>query len=357
MYPEDVRVFAINPGSTSTKLALIEAGEGGVEVLRERTERHAPAPSLPEDLERRRELVHEQARAWAPFDAIAARGGLIGPVPAGVYAVDEAMAELCLSARHGAHPANLAAPLALELAREHGVPAFVVDPPTVDELEEVSRVSGAPGIPRRSRIHALNLRYVARKVAGELGARLEEVPLIGAHLGGGTSVARFSRGRMVDTNDALLGEGPFSPNRAGTVPIYGVIEKTLELGRDGARVFFGREAGFKGLLGEDDLRKLEARMDEPSVRLAVDAYALGVAKYMLGLAAGERPRAFFLTGAGARFGYVADTVRRRIEWAAPVVLVPGEFEMEALAEGVRRALAGEEKPRRIREVAHGNAGL
>jgi len=192
VYPEDVRVFAINPGSTSTKLALLEAGENGVEVLREHTERHAPAPSLPEDLERRRELVHEQARAWAPFDAIAARGGLIGPVPAGVYAVDEAMAELCLSARHGAHPANLAAPLALELAREHGVPA------------------------------------------------------------------------MVDTNDALLGEGPF---------------------------------------------------------------------------------------------YVAETVRRRIEWAAPVVLVPGEFEMEALAEGVRRALAGEEKPRRIREVAHGNAGL
>ena len=357
MYPENVRVLAINPGSTSTKLALLEVGEDGVHVLQERTERHAPAAALSKDLERRRELVRQQAEAWAPFDAIAARGGLIGPVPAGVYEVDEAMAELCLSARHGAHPANLAAPLALELAREHGVPAFVVDPPTVDELDEVNRISGVPGVPRRSRVHALNLRYVARKVATQRGARLEDLNLIGAHLGGGTSVARFSRGRMVDTNDALLGEGPFSPNRAGTAPIYGVIEKTVELGRDAARVFFARESGLKGLLGEGDLRKLEARLTEPEVRLAIDAYALAIAKYMLGMAAGERPDIFFLTGAGARFGHVVETVRRRIAWAAPVVLVPGEFEMEALAEGVHRVLTGQEQAKRIQEVAHGNFGL
>jgi butyrate kinase len=162
---------------------------------------------------------------------------------------------------------------------------------------------------------------------------------------------------MVDTNDALLGEGPFSPNRAGTVPVYGVIEKTAREGRQAARNFFGRASGFKGLLGTDDLRQVEARLDEPQVRLTTDAYALQVAKYMLGLAAGERPRAFFLTGAGARFGYVVDRVRERIAWAAPVHLHPGEFEMQALASGVGRVLQGREAPRKIDEVLHGSAGL
>lgn len=357
MYPGVVRVFAINPGSTSTKLALLEVDADGARLLREEVARHAPAPSLAADLERRRGQVLSLAEAWAPFDALAARGGLLGPLPAGVYVVDEAMVRACLEAAHGAHPANLAAPLALELARRYGVPAFVVDPPTVDELEEVSRISGAPGVPRRSRVHALNLRYTARKVADELGARFEEVPLVGAHLGGGTSVVRFARGRMVDTNDALLGEGPFSPNRAGTVPVYGVIEKTARDGRQAARNFFGRASGFKGLLGTDDLRRVEARLDEPQVRLTTDAYALQVAKYMLGLAAGERPRAFFLTGAGARFGYVVRQIEARLSWAAPVHVHPGEFEMQALATGAWRALTGQENPKRMDEVRHGSAGL
>jgi len=357
MYPGVVRVFAINPGSTSTKLALLEAGEGGANLLHETVVRHQPAPSLSEDLNRRRPQVTVQAEAWAPFDAVAARGGLLRPLPAGVYVVDEAMVQVCLEAPHGAHPANLAAPLALELARKYGVPAFVVDPPTVDELDEVSRISGAPGVPRRSRVHALNLRYTARKVAAELGARFEEVPLVGAHLGGGTSVVRFAHGRMVDTNDALLGEGPFSPNRAGTVPVYGVIEKTAREGRQAARNFFGRASGFKGLLGTDDLRQVEARLDEPQVRLTTDAYALQVAKYMLGLAAGERPQAFFLTGAGARFGYVVQQIEARLSWAAPVHVHPGEFEMQALAAGAWRALSGQENPKRMDEVRHGSAGL
>ena len=357
MYPEAVKVFAINPGSTSTKLALLTVGPEGVRTVHEDVVQHAPAPGLTEDLDRRRGHVHARAEAWQPFEAVAARGGLVGPVPAGVYEVDPAMVELCLKASHGAHPANLAAPLALELARRYGVPAYVVDPPTVDELDEVSRVSGAPGIPRRSRVHALNLRYTARKVAERLGVAFESAALVGAHLGGGTSVVRFSGGRMVDTNDALLGEGPFSPNRAGTVPIYGVIEKTARDGRQAARNFFGREAGFKGLLGTDDLRQVEARLDDPRVRLTADAYALQVAKYMLGLAAGQRPQAFFLTGAGARFGYAVRAIEQRLAWAAPVHVLAGEFEMQALAEGAWRAASGLETPRRIGEVIHGSVGL
>ena len=354
---EYVRVLAINPGSTSTKLALLEAGENGVNVVESFSEKHSPAKTLTADLEARRRLVLARADSWRPFDLVAARGGLIGPVPAGVYEVDEEMVNLCLTAPYGAHPANLAAPLAREISRRFNVPAYVVDPPTTDELEPVARISGVPGIARRSRVHALNLRYVARKVAASFGGDLANTPLIGAHLGGGSSVVRFSNGRMVDTNDALLGEGPFSPNRAGTVPVYGVIEYTARNGADAAREFFGRNAGFKGLLGTDDLLAIERRMSDPEVRLVVDAYVLQVAKYMLGMAAAEKPRAFFVTGGAARFGYVADGLKKRLDWVAPVSIWPGEFEMEALAEGAYRAASGLETPRRIREVTHGNAGL
>ncbi len=352
-----MRVLAINPGSTSTKLALLEANDTNVSVVESFSEKHSPAKTLTADLEERRELVLARARAWLPFDVVAARGGLVGPVPAGVYTVDEEMVELCLAAPFGAHPANLAAPLANEISRQFGVPAYVVDPPTTDELEPVARISGAPGVARRSRVHALNLRYVARKAAASLNRSFTETPMIGAHLGGGSSVVRFSHGRMVDTNDALLGEGPFSPNRAGTVPVYGVIEYTARNGADAAREFFGRNAGFKGLLGTDDLLAIEKRLAEPEVRLTVDAYVLQVAKYMLGMVAAERPRTFFVTGGVARFGYVVDELKKRLDWIAPVSVWPGEFEMEALAEGAYRAASGVEAPRRIREVTHGNAGL
>ena len=271
--------------------------------------------------------------------------------------MDDEMVDLCMAAPFGIHPANLAAPLASEVAKRFHVPAYVVDPPTTDELEPVARISGVPGIARRSRVHALNLRYVARKVASSLGSSFSTSTLIGAHLGGGSSVVIFNRGRMIDTNDALLGEGPFSPNRAGTVPVYGVIEYTAKEGAEAAREFFGRNAGFKGLLGTDDLLEIEGKMVDSSVRLIVDAYVLQVAKYMLALAAMAKPHAFFVTGGAARFDYVVNELKKRLDWVAPVSIWPGEFEMEALAEGAYRAINGIEVPRRIREVTNGNAGF
>ena len=352
-----MRVLAINPGSTSTKLALLNVDESGLSIVDSLTEKHPPAKTLAADLEVRRQLVLTRASTWQPFEVVAARGGLIGPVPAGVYEIDKEMVELCLAAPYGAHPANLAAPLASEIAALFEIPAFVVDPPTIDELAPVARISGAPHIFRRSRIHALNLRYVARKAANAVAGSLHDTPMIGAHLGGGSSIVRFSKGRMVDTNDALLGEGPFSPNRAGTVPVYGVIEYTAQYGAAAAREFFGRNAGFKGLLGSDDLLFIENKMYDPEVKQAVDAYVLQAAKYMLGMAAGEKPRAFFITGGVARFDYVVEEIKKRLDWVAPVSIWPGEFEMEALAEGAYRVITGAESPRRIREVTNGNAGF
>ena len=340
-----MRVLVINPGSTSTKLALVEVGGGPPRVLR-REELAAGGWEEPEkDLKRRRDQVMEFAEASWPFAAVSARGGLLGPLAAGTYRVDEAMVRTALAAPYGYHPANLGAPLALSVASRFGVPAFVVDPPTVNELLPEARVSGAPGIERQSRVHALNLRYVARKVAGERGLAFPEATLVGAHLGGGTSVVLFLGGRMADTTDALLGEGPFSANRAGTTPIHGVLKLVRERGLEAARHLLGRRSGFLGLLGTDDLREIEARLGEPEVKVVVEAYALQVAKSMAAFAAHARPDVFFLTGGAARFGYVADRVRDRLGWLAPVAVVPGEFEAEALAEGAYRVLAGLEEAR------------
>ena len=340
-------MFVINPGSTSTKLALVELTEGRPEVKKRVILPGRIGPSPAADLKERLPEVLAQAEALAPFDAVAARGGIFGPMEAGVYRVDEALAELALKAPYGYHPANLGAPLALELSRRYRVPAFIVDPPTINELLPEARVSGVPGVERQSRVHALNLRYVARQVAAELGKELKDAVLVGAHLGGGTSVALFLRGRMADTTDALLGEGPFSANRAGTTPIHGVLKLVRERGLEATRHLLGRRSGFLGLLGTDDLKAIEARLDEPEVRLVVEAYALQVAKHIAALSAHERPDALFLTGAAARFAHVARRVEERTRWIAPLFVVPGEFEAEALAQGVYRVLAGLEEPKRF----------
>jgi butyrate kinase len=346
VYAEGVRVFVVNPGSTSTKLALVEVEDGGPRVLAKKT---LPADLGKEpraDFRARLPAVLEAAQAFAPFDAVAARGGLLGPLDAGVYRVDEGMAETLFRAPFGYHPANLGAPLALEVARRYRVPAYVVDPPTINELLPEARVSGVPGIERQSRVHALNLRYVARRVAERLGKRLGETVLAGAHMGGGASVALFLRGRMADTSDALLGEGPFSANRAGTTPIHGVLKLVRERGLDAARHLLARRSGFLGLLGTDDLKAVEARLAEPEVRVVVEAYALQIAKNLAALAAHARPDAFFLTGAAARFDHAARRIEDRLAWIAPVFRFPGEFEAEALAEGVYRVRAGLEEAKR-----------
>jgi butyrate kinase len=340
-----MRIFVINPGSTSTKLALVEIADAEATII-ERRELSHPGPLEPAaDLARRHALLEGERALWQDAAAIAAQGGLLGPVPAGVYAVTEALVTASLSSPYGFHPANLAAPLADALAKRLDRPAFVVDPPSVDEMVPVSRISGVPGVARRSRVHALNLRFVARRLAETLGAKLEELTLAGAHLGGGSTCALFQGGRMIDTTDGLLGEGPFSPNRAGTVPIHGVLSLIEQHGLDGAKELLARRSGFLGLLGTQDLRELSSRALEPAVAIVIEAYALSVAKALAGLAAHVRPQAFFLTGGAARFEAAVNLIKMRLEWLAPVYLYPGEFEAEALALGVYRVIRGLEPNR------------
>ncbi len=361
-------VYVLNPGSTSTKigLATVVNTPKGVSAFVEKLEVQHPtmrvrrndpgllatsmdgtAPSVPVGLdaaalETIRQRIGEVSLTWPKPDAIAARGGLIGPVPSGTYAITEALASFSLQNKYGVHSANYGAGLALEWAAGFDVPAFIVDPPTVDELLPEARVTGVPGLKRRSRFHALNARAVARRAALEVGKRFEDAVVVVAHLGGGVSVTTFDRGAAVDTTGALLDEGPFSPQRAGTVPLEGLLDLAYALPRDILMHQLTRESGFQGLIGTSDLKLIEAREDEDSVVAhAVKAFIHQIAKSIgaYSVVCG-RPDAIAITGGTARWVSLIRRLEQRLGWIAPIIVVPGELELEALAEGAGRVLFG-----------------
>jgi butyrate kinase len=364
-----VIVYVINPGSTSTKLGLAEVMEtkqGTVTAKIEKRElQHASISTNnrtetsltgdgnfdPTALERLRRMVLEASRGWPKPDAIASRGGLIGPVEAGTYRITPALARHSLDSPYGTHAGNLGATLALEWAVFHNVPAFIVDPPTVDEMLPEARVTGVPGVERRSRFHALNARAVARRAALEVGKRLEEACVVVAHLGGGSSITTFHHGRAVDTSGALLDEGPFTPQRAGSLPTEGLLDLAYHTPRNLLERQLTQESGFLALTGTADLREIEAReADDATVQLAVSAFIHQIAKNVGAYAAAAvRPDAIAITGGAARWESLVERLSNRLGWIAPVIVIPGELELEALAEGAGRVLYGLEQPKEWEE--------
>ncbi len=360
-------VLAVNPGTSTTKLALFRGGA----LVAEETARHDGSTLRPfarvfEELPLRLEAVRAfAARAGLGPRSLAAavgRGGLLPPLPSGTYAVDAAMIADLERAERGEHASNLGAPLALALAHEHGCPAFVVDPVSVDELEPVARVTGLAGIERRSFSHALNMRAVARRHARACGRRLEDLRLVVAHLGTGSSLSAQRGGRMVDVVNPQ-DEGPFAGDRAGGVPATALVRLCFEPGATEASVrrrLFG-DGGLFDHLGTRSGREALARADagDARARLVLEAMWYQVAKAAGGLAAvlqGEVD-AVLLTGGMAHEPWIVGEVRRRVEWIAPVAVYPGEDELRALAEGALRVLSGEEAARPYRPVtapaAHG----
>ena len=347
--------YVINPGSTSTKLALarIEGSEnpdlpGKLRVTLEKHEvKHPDGPGpLQERLPYVRALLGNVMQGWPDPHAVVGRGGLVGPVRAGTYAVTAELARHALNSPFGEHASNLGAALALEVAERHGVPAFIVDPPTVDELLPEARVSGFPGVERQSRFHALNARAVARRAAHDVGKRFVDARVVVAHLGGGISITAFQQGRAVDTSGALLDEGPFSPQRAGVLPTRGLLDLAYRHPRDELERLLTQEGGFKGLVGTADLRELERReKNEVEVRVTIDAFVHQVSKSIGAYSAiGGRPDAIAITGGAARWEELVSRIERNVGWIAPVLVIPGELELEALAEGAGRVLLGLEEP-------------
>jgi butyrate kinase len=288
--------------------------------------------------------------------AVVARGGLLRPLEGGVYEVSDAMVDDLQSARYGEHACNLGGVLALPLARHWGVPAYVVDPVVTDEMMDKARLTGLPGLSRRSIFHALNQRGVARIVAERLGVEYGRSNFIVCHMGGGVSIGAHRRGRVVDVINALDGEGPFTPERTGSLPLVPVLDMVHNGERDYGelRTTILRQGGLVAHLGTNDPREVLARMDRGDERagLVFRAMAYGIARYIVSMApalTGDEGvldlAAVVLTGGLSRSRALVKEIARQVGFLGPVEVVPGEVEMSALASGAARALCGREPAR------------
>lgn len=347
-----MNILAIDPGSTSTKVGVLHEGrtvKADIEHPREEIEAFA---TVMDQLEFRLACIDRYLEshgfAQLSFDAVVGRGGLIRPVEGGVYRVNDALVQDLRAGVSGQHAANLGGILARSVAERHGAPAFVVDPPVLDELWPVARVSGLAGIERRSMFHALNQKAAAHDVARELGRPYQELNLVVVHMGGGITAGAHRKGRVVDVNNGLNGDGPLAPERTGGLPVVGVLE-LLERGVYGIaelKAIIARKGGIYSYLGTVDLREVEQRMahGDAEARLVFDALVYQIAKEIGGLAAaldGELD-GIVLTGGLARSSALITGLSRKVGFLAPLFLRPGEFEIEALIGGALRVLTKEE---------------
>lgn len=357
-----MNLLAIDPGSTSTKIGVHIDGRterGEVEHPRPETERFATVMDQFEyRMERILSFLSLRGFDGVRLDAVVGRGGLVRPVPGGVYLVNEALVRDLRAGVSGEHAANLGGVLAQSLAERDGVPAYVADPPVIDEMWPVARLSGLFGMERRSMFHALNQKAAARDVALEMGRRYESVNLIVAHMGGGITVGAHRKGLVVDVNNGLNGDGPFSPERTGGLPVIGVLE-LLERGGcsiEELKAVIARKGGMYSYLGTVDLREAERRaaQGDAGARLVVDAMLYQVAKEIGALAAaldGEVD-GIVLTGGLAQGAAAMAHLSRKVSFIAPVFLRPGEHEIEALIAAALRVMTGSEQAKVYTGEAH-----
>ncbi|MFH1024974.1 MAG: butyrate kinase [Planctomycetota bacterium] len=346
-------VLAINPGSTTTKVALFAGGretafrEIGISP-EERTA--ATLDQLPARRVHVEKFLAGEDVAAGGLDAVVGRGAPLAAVPAGTYRVNARMIADARSDRFVDHVSRLGCLLADALAHPHGISAFIVDPVSVDEFDPVSRVSGLPGLPRRSLTHALNIKAAARRYAAECGRPYPSLNLIISHLGGGISVAVHRGGRMIDAVDAN-GEGPMSPERSGGLRADDLVDLCFSGKHDraGLKRLLTRGGGLAGHLDTTDAVEIEKHIaaGNETARLVFEAMAYMTAKHIAGLAAAVAGKvdAVILTGGLARSSFLVDYIRQRVGFLAPLVIYPGENEMLSLALGAERVLAGTEKPR------------
>lgn len=352
-----MKILAINPGSTSTKVALFDDDREiwndtqryDVDVLKEF---HGIMAQQDFRLQEIRKVLEQNSTNVSDLDAVVGRGGLLKPIPGGTYEVNQEMLDDLGSCKYGSHASNLGAGIAVSLAREGGCDkAYIVDPVVVDELIPEARLSGMPGIERRSIWHALNQKAVARKAASEMGKKYDEMNIIVAHMGGGISVGAHELGKTVDVNNALDGEGPFSPERAGSLPAGGLV-KLAYSGEYDLSELLKRMVGHGGLvahLGTNDLREVQKMMEagNEKARLVFEALALQVAKEIGSRAAVLKGKVdvIVLTGGLAYSDQLVERISERVSYIAGIKVYPGEDEMKALAEGALRVFKGEEEAR------------
>ena len=346
-------ILVINPGSTSTKIGVFADETMLFDVtLRHSAEELAPYATIADQKAFRKDLVlsalQEKNYDAKNLSAVSARGGLVAPIPGGTYAVNENLLRDCAAGVQGQHASNLGAMIAHEIGEELGIPAFVVDPPVVDELADVARFSGHPAIIRASKFHALNQKAVAKRYAKESGTPYEELNLIVCHMGGGVSVGAHDHGRIVDTQNALDGDGPFSPERSGSLPAGQLAELCFSGDYTYAEIkkMLSGRGGIVAYTGTTNMIEVteKAKTDEYTARVLA-AFHYQIAKEIGAMAAvlNGKVDQIILTGGIAYGKETVAALREKVEWIAPITVYPGEDELLALTQGALRVLSGEEE--------------
>ena len=345
-----MRILAINPGSTSTKIAVYE-NENRLFVT---TFYHSPEalshfPTILSQYDYRKELIIDELKKenlFSDFAAIVGRGGLLKPIASGVYEVNEAMKNDLRNATMQ-HACNLGGLLAEDIALLiPGCKAYIADPVVVDELDDVARLSGSPLMMRKSVFHALNHKAIARKYARSVNKKYEELDLIVAHLGGGISVAAHRQGRVIDVNNALEGSGPFSPERAGTLPARQLVDLCFsgDYTQEEIKKMITGRGGLMAHLGTTDARDVVKRINEGDARaeLVLKSMIYNIAKEIgsMSVVLHGKVDAILLTGGISYNDYCINKLKEYIAFIAPVYVFPGEDEMEALAFNALGVLRG-----------------
>lgn len=351
-------ILAINPGSTSTKIALFE-GEKEVftKTLRHSSEEISQYGCVIDQFGFRKDAIlkalDENGIRLSDIAVIVGRGGLLKPIPSGVYEVNEAMLDDLRSARYGEHASNLGSILAHELASGiAGCRAFTADPVVVDELSDIARIGGHPMFPRISIFHALNHKAIAKLYAREKGVDYASLNLIVAHLGGGVSVGAHSGGKVVDVNNALYGEGPFSPERTGGISAMQLADVCFSGKYTLAEIkkIISGKGGVVAFLGTNSFKEVEDRVaaGDAEAKLISDAFAYNVAKAIGSMAAvlSGKVDAILLTGGIAYGKELMQQIAGMVSFIAPVKVYPGEDEMAALAGNALAVLEGREEVRK-----------
>lgn len=349
-----MRILAINPGSTSTKIAVFNnVDDIFTKTLRHSVEELAEFPRIIDQYEFRKKIIINSLENASiqlnSLDAIVGRGGLIKPIPGGVYRVNDLMIEDIRKELLGEHASNLGAILAKELAKESGkkIGAFIVDPVVVDEMEELARFSGHPELPRISIFHALNQKAVSRRHAREKKLDYNKLNLIVVHLGGGITVGVHKNGKVIDVNNGLDGDGPFSAERSGGLPV-GALVRLCFSGKyqiNEIKKMITGKGGLVAYLNTNNAFEIEDRIKsgDKYAETVYQAMAYQISKEIGACATvlNGDVDAILITGGLANSEILVRWIKQRISFIAPIFVYPGEDEMKALAEGVYYALAGE----------------
>jgi butyrate kinase len=348
-----IRILTINPGSTSTKIAVFEENQPiFAKTLRHSREEIAAFPKVADQYTFRKEIIVKQLNEadieLESIQAIVGRGGLLKPIPSGVYEVNETMVRDLMQGTFGEHASNLGGLIAQDLARSiPGTRAFIANPVVVDELDELARIAGHPLFERKSIFHALNQKAVAENHCRSIMKRYEDLNLIVVHLGGGITVGAHRKGKVIDVNQGLDGEGPFTPERSGTLPCGDLVKLSYsgKYSISEVKKMLTGEGGMVAYLGTNNAYEAEQKASggDAQAKLILEAMAYQVAKHvgaMVTVLKGEVD-GILITGGIAHSKWFVNQIIERVYKLAPVHVYPGEDEMRALAENGLRVVRGE----------------